>query len=585
MEDTTLLEARIADLADVVKRLEGRVAALERAGTPGRRSAAQAALDRSARPAEPGGRAFDAAEMTRVLSLGGRSFLVLAGAFVLRAITDAGTVPAWLGVGLGFVYAGVWMAMADRAGKAGQTLSAAFHAVLVVIIGFPLLIEATNRFKLFSPGGAALVLTALTGAALLLATRRNLQPLAWVVSLGGIATALWLMATAKVLVPGALYLVALGTATLWIGYVRDWTAIRWPVALVADVMVIVVALKAGDRSTNEGPAMALLVQAAMVALFMGSVGARTIWRGRKVVPFEVIQSVAVIVVGIGGAVWVAVRSGMGQAGFGVVSLLFGAASYAVAFSFVRREKPIRENFWFYGSVAVVFVLAGTALLLPEPARSLAWCVLALGLAWAAPRHESRMLSGHAAVYALAAAIASGLPGQSTMALLVGSEIRWRPGVATLAALAGLAGTAWLNARMVRTNLLERILPALVDLVLALGLAGTAVAWLAPLVAGAGQGTSPGALATLRTVALVSVAVAAAWIGRGAPFAEAAWLAYPLLGLTGLKMLFEDLKQGRPATLVLAFAFYGAGLILVPRIRGRKRSDEDGAGANAKGTAN
>jgi len=72
------------------------------------------------------------------------------------------------------------------------------------------------------------------------------------------------------------------------------------------------------------------------------------------------------------------------------------------------------------------------------------------------------------------------------------------------------------------------------------------------------------------------AVGLAWLGRRPAFQEAGWLAYPLLGVTGLKVLLEDLPRGRPATLVLGFAFYGAGLILVPRIRGRRRSEERGA---------
>jgi hypothetical protein len=282
----------------------------------------------------------------------------------------------------------------------------------------------------------------------------------------------------------------------------------------------------------------------------------------------VVQSASVIAVGIGGAVYVAIRSGMGQAGFGVVSLLLGAASYAVGLSFLRREKVIRENFWFYSSVAVVFVAAGTALLFPEPLRSLAWTGLAFGLGLAAPRRASRTLAGHAGVYALAAALASGLLGQSVKALLFGGEVAWRPGVAPLAALDALGAAAWLGGALPRERVAERILPGLVDLVLALGIAGTVTAWLAPLVAGSGASASPGALATLRTVALVVVAVACAGLGRTPRLAEAAWLAYPLLGLTGLKMLLEDLKHGRPATLVLAFAFFGTALILVPRLRAR-----------------
>ena len=412
------------------------------------------------------------------------------------------------------------------------------------------------------------MLSALTAAALLLATRRQLPALAWVVSLGGTATAIWLMATSRMLVPGSLYLLALGTATAWIGYVRDWTMIRWPIALVADVMVLIVAIKAGDRLTNEGPAAALLVQSVMVALFLGSFATRTLYMGRKVVPFEMLQTAAVIGVGIGGAVWVAVRSGMGQAGFGIVSAVFGIASYAAAFAFVERRQKIRENFYFYTSVAIVFVLAGTALLLPEPARSLCWGALALVLGFLSPRKGSRTLATHAAVYGVAAAVGSGLLGQSVGTLFFGTSVTWRTSAATTLVLVAVAGSAWLSSRVPRTNVLEQFPPAVVDLVLALGLAGTVVAWLAPAVTGAEPGGNPGALATLRTVALVAMSVASAWVGRRAFHAEAGWLAYPILGFTGLKMLLEDMKHGRPATLILAFACYGLALILVPRIRAR-----------------
>lgn len=567
MQDTPLLEARLADLADALARLEGRVAALEQAGPQARRSAAQAALNRSAVPARQGGAAFDGAQATRVLSLGGRTLLVLAGAFVLRAVTDAGTIPAWLGVGLGFVYAGAWMVMADRAGKAGQTLSAAFHAVSVVIIGFPLLYEGATRFKLFPPAGAAAVLAALTAAALLLATRRGLQSLAWVVSLGGMVTALFLMQrSGGNLVPGALYLVLLGVATVWIGYVRDWTGLRWPAALVADLVVLLVA----NPQAQRGPGGALLVQSALVALFLGSFATRTLYMGRKVVPFEMLQTAAVIAVGIGGAVWVAVRSGMGQAGFGVFAILFGAGAYGVAFAFVERRQKIRENFYFYTSVGIVLLLAGVALLLGEPGRSLAWGALALGVAFLAPRKGSRTLATHAALYAVAAAVGSGLLGEAVVTLFFRADVAWRPGFPALAALAALGGCAWFTSRVPRSNVAEQVPALIVDLALALSLAGVAVAWVAPVVAGSGP-AGAGALATLRTVALVAVAVGAAFTGRAPAFAEAGWLTYPLLGLTGLKMLLEDLPRGRPATLILAFACFGLALILVPRIRGRGRT--------------
>jgi hypothetical protein len=559
------LDARLADLAQAVARLEGRVAALEKAPPAARRQAAA-----QARPAEGGEQPWDSGQATRALSLGGRTLLVLAGAFVLRALTDSGRIPAWMGVGLGFTYAGIWIVMADRAGRAGQTLSAAFYAISVVIIGFPLLFEGATRFKLFSPLGAAAVLTALTAVALLLAARRGLQVLAWVVSLGGIATALALMASSGRLVPGSLYVILLGVATLWIGYVRDWTILRWPVAIVADLLVVLVALHATDRASAEGPGLALLVQAVLVACFLGSFTTRTLYMGRKVLPFEMVQTAAVITVGIGGAVWVAIRSGMGQVGFGVTSVVFGVASYAVAFAFVERRQKIKENFYFYTSVAIVLLLAGTALVLREPARSLTLAILALGFGFLARRRQSRTIATHSAIYALGAAFGSDLLVRSATAIFVGSAVDWRPGATVVVVLFVIAGSAWMASRVARTNVLEQLPPLLVYLALAVAVSGVAIAWLAPFVTGTGADSSPGALATLRTVALVATGVAVAWLGRQAALSEAGWLAYPLLGITGIKILLEDLSRGRPATLILAFACYGLGLIVVPRIRAAAR---------------
>ena len=405
-------------------------------------------------------------------------------------------------------------------------------------------------------------------AALLLASRRGLHAVAWIVSAGGALTALALMAASGRLVPGALYLALLGAATLWIGYVRGWTLLRWPAALVADVVALLVAVHAVDRGSAEGPGAALLLQIVLVALVLGSVATRTLYMGRKVVPFEMVQSAAVIAVGIGGAVWVALRSGHGQAGFGVASLAFGAAAYGVAFAFVERRQKIRENFYFYSSVGIVLVLTGGALLLSGGPQAVAWAVLALALGGLSRRVGSRTLAAHAAAYAIAGALASGLVAGSAGALFAGSTVAWSPSAAAILALLAAAGCAWLTTAVPRKTALERVPPLAVELVVALGAAGTAVAWLAPAVTGGAAGG--GALATLRTAALVGAVLAVTAAGRSPAMDEAGWLSYPLLGVTGIKMLLEDLPRGRPASLILAFALYGAALILVPRLRARRR---------------
>jgi hypothetical protein len=90
------------------------------------------------------------------------------------------------------------------------------------------------------------------------------------------------------------------------------------------------------------------------------------------------------------------------------------------------------------------------------------------------------------------------------------------------------------------------------------------------VAGApGAGADAGTVATVRTAVLALGALALAAMGRTGAWMEARWLAWPVLAVTGVKILVEDLKWGRPATWVLAFALYGAALIVLPRLLRRE----------------
>lgn len=564
------LEARLAELAESLRRIDQRVSALERAGVaaPGvaRRPAPSTA------PAEAAGAVQADAVVGRALPLVGRTLLVLAGAFVLRALTDSGAVPAWLGVGLGFTYAGTWIAIADRAGRAGRSMSAGFHGLAAVLIGFPLLFEAASRFRLLGPVPAAAALTLLTAVALAVAARRSLQGLAWVTALGGIATAVALgIASRGRIAPATLYLVLLGVATLWLGYVRDWVFLRWPVAVVADLMAVVVAVQGADAAAPDGPRAALLVLAALIGLYLAAIAARTLVLGRKVVPFELVQAAAVVLVGLGGAVFVATRTGMGRSGFGIVTAAFGAAAYAVAFAFVERRQRIRANFYFYSTVAVVLVLAGTGLLLSGSALALLWAGLCVVAAAASRRQRSLTLGAHAAAYAVGAAVATGLLPRAVEAAFVSSTVSWTPSAASVVVLVAVAASAWLTGTLaVRTSALERIPQLLLVSTVAVSAMGVAIAWLVPVFSGADPAASAGAVATVRTAVLVAGTLLLAWTGRLEAWMEAGWLAYPALAVTGLKIVLEDVPRSRPATLFLSFGMYGAALILVPRLRGRRQ---------------
>jgi hypothetical protein len=563
------LEAQVQGLADTVRRLEGRVLELEQAGAGARARRAAAAHGNASAAARA---RSDVIAVAATAPLVGRTLLVLAGAFVLRALTDAGTLPGWLGVALGLAYAGAWLALADRAGGAGAAASAGFHALSAVVIGFPLLFEAGSRLHLLGPAAAAALLAALTAGALAVAARRRREGLAWIAALGGAVTAVALAASAGRAAPAALYLVALGTAALWLGYVLDWFALRWPVALIADGVVAVLALGAGTGRTPDSPGAALWVLGALVAAYLGSIAARTLLLGRRVVAFEVVQAIAAVALGLGGAAHVTRRAGMGSAPVGLVSLLFGVAAYAVAFAFLERRARGRANFYFYTSAALAFVLGGGVLLLAPAPLGLACAALAVGAGWLA-RHYGRLtLAVHGALYALAAALATGLLARASLAL-IGAPGSLGEAVAPLPALALAAGaaTAWLCAAAPPREGAERVAQLALLAAVAFAAAGLAGGLLAPL-AGAADA---GAIAALRTVVLAAAALALAALGRDAAWLEARWLAYPVLGVAGLKVLLEDLPRGRPASLFLSFAAFGAVLLLVPRLRRRVAAQAGG----------
>ncbi len=575
----TDLEAKVAELARALAEVQARVELLER--TPAR-PAARRAPAAAAGPAGAAAAGAGIPSTATAFAFVGRTLLVLAGAFVLRALTDSGTLAAPLGVALGLAYAGTWIALADRSGKAGGSWSAGFHGATAVMIGFPLLFEATFRFKLLSPAGASALLAALTAVALAVAARRKLEGLAWLVSLAGVATA---GAVALAPVTGraafpALYVIALGVGTLWLGYVLDWHGPRWPMAIAADVLVAVVSLRAMAPGGGEGAWTAFVIQAVLMVAYLGSIAARTLLLGRRVVPFEMFQTAAALAVGLGGAAAVASRTGGGaEVAFGLVSLASGLGAYGVAFAFVERRQQGSANFWFYSSAAIVLVLAGTALVLSGPALPLAWAALAVVTAALARRSGRVTLATHAAAYGVAATIAAGLLSHASEVSFASPEQAWEPaGLAAVLVLVATIATAWLGAASARARVVERIPQLLLVAAVACATAGVAVGWLVPILAGPpGAGAAPGAVATVRTAVWVAGALLLTWLGRRDAWREAGWLVYPTLAAIGLKILLEDLQRSRPATLFLAFALYGAALIAVSRVRRRPR-EAPGAGA-------
>ncbi len=573
----TRLEAQLEQLAARVSAFEQRLAALEA-------RAPIAALGGLGAPsAEESDRAPELpsvwkSDLATIVAAVGRTLVILAGAYLLRALTDSNVLAAGPGALLGMAFSLLWIVMADRAGARGHTLHATFHGAAFVLIALPLLFEATTRFHFLNPMTAGVGLAGCAAVALGVAARRHLLGLAWLATLGALGTTVALMLLTGEAGSFAVFLVLLGVATLWLGYVLDWTFLRWPVALVVDLTILILSGRAVTASASDTPGMALAVQILLLVAYLGSFAARTLFLNRNVIPFEVVQSVAAIMVGLGGAAYVTRTTGVGTVPLGLATLALAAGCYGVAVVFVERRQGRHRNFFFYTSAGLVFALVGSALLLPAPALALACAVLGLATACAGRWSERVTFHAHGAVYLAAAFAVSGLYAHVLYGLGVPASPTHAASAAALGVLGlcavsiwalGPVGTAGAPSSATRV-------PRLVVLVLGLGgLLGVAGVWLpSALGGGANLAPNPGLVATLRTALLVAAVVALAWAGGTRGFVEGRWLVYPLLALTGLKFLLEDFRAGRPATLFLGFALYGLALIAGPWLCLRRSGAQD-----------
>src|SRR3954470_20323463 len=513
--------------------------------------------------------AIDAAT---ILTLVGRTLMVLGGAYLLRALTESAIWPVWFGVTVGFVYAAASLVATSRAAGSNCWLSAEFHSGTAVMIALPLLWEADTRFRLLGAVAASVLLAVVVLSTLAVAARARLQAVAWLAAIGFIVSSVALTAATSVVLPFAVVDIVLGVATLWIGYTVNWIWLRWPVAFVADVAVIALGVGAASGTASSRPAAIVAVQLLLLGAYIASVAIRTLLRGREVIPFEAIQSTVALIVGFGRAPQVGQPTGGGTQLLASIAAAWGVGFYGVAFAFIARRQGVRRNFYFYTSMALVLIVGGMAIGVPYPA--LWWSALAVAAAAAAAARAQRAEDGrraaapgattltvHAATYLVAAVFTSGLIAASARAL-VGPPITQSPFSPQPLAVFVAGCLCWLilaRGDAATHSEYARLPRAAIALLLAI--AGGA--WLAALVVS--DRTPAGQAATIRTIALAATALGLAWVGRSPRLREASWLVYPTLAVGGLKLLAEDFPHSSPATLFIALAMYGAALIAAPRL--------------------
>ena len=559
------------EISETLRRVEKRLSALEGA-VPAPDSISPVPDAQDELPATP---ALPAqGDVLNVLTQVGRSCLVLGGAFLVRALTDSGTLPRPLGAALGLAYAVLWILFAERAAARGRTISGGFLGITAVVIAYPLIVETSTRMAIFSPAGAALILGVLTALCVAVAYLRGLAVLAWAALAAAVGSAFVLALVTRAVEPFAAAFLAIGLASAWLAYTpRPWYGLRWPAAIAADLLLLWAALR---LAPSEPPAAGaapsssffLLLAFALPFLYLGTSAVSTLVRRRAVTAFDVVQSIGSLAVGFGGAALVVRYVKDAHPTLGASALLIAAGCYGVAFVFVEKRQGHGRNFFFYATLALVLTVWGSVLVGAEAFRGYFWCVLALVSAVLATRFARTTLAAHSAVYALAAAWQTGLAAASLDAFVAPAARPWTPWTAAAFAAVAASAAAYVlfareKSRAGRAR--DRIARVVLAVIIAFGGGGFVVAVLRFISSPWGAAPDPGEVAVIRTAVLAAAALLLAAASRRADLPELAWLAYAVLILGAGKLLIEDLPGGRPVTLFLAFAFYGTALILAPRL--------------------
>lgn len=540
------LESSVATLSSEIDALRARIASLE-AGRP-------AALVDGVTPSIPD---VHAEEVQGWLALLGRTLVILGGAYLLRAITSAEIVSYGVGVGLGLVYGAPWLLLAARAGSRDRRLDAFCYGLSTALIGYPLVWEATTRFVVFTPSQSALLLGGLTAAAFILSAVWRLHSLAAIAMCGALASAVGLGLTTHSWLPYTTLAVGVGLTTLWLGYLRDWILLRWPAAVVVNLMIVILTGRAEGLFWSV-----LLLQACTLVGYLGSFAFRTLAQPRPIVPFEVAQSAGVLALVLSSLFTLLTPRPIATQVVAAIILAAGLLAYAVAFTVVERRGQL-ANLFFYTLFGLVMVTLGTAVLAP---RMLPAIMAAAGAvsAIAAGRRSPVVLCAQAILFMAAAAITSGLLQATTVALF-SPPGPW-PALAAVAWFVLGCGVVALASAPVRDGILP-VGTSISRVLLALLVVWTTSGAIVHVAASGLQqiaGWDAGWLGTLRTAVTVAATFAVAYASRRSAWREAGWLTYPLLVGLGLKLLAADLPSGRPVTLFVTLAAYGVALIAAPR---------------------
>lgn len=502
----------------------------------------------------------------------GRSLVGLAGAYLLRALSEAGTLPGATGVAVGILYAFLWLLWAART-PVDRKIQAAIHSLTGVLVAAPLVWEATLRFHVISTWSAASILLLLLILGLAVSWRGNVVVVATIVTLAGLGTSAALLIATYDVLPFTFVFLAAAAAVEFSACFEHWLSERWLAAGAADLSLLLATwLVTREGGIPEGYApishgWLLGAQAALLAIYLVSIIVRTLLRHCTFTRFETAQCAVVFLISVGGGLRL-------SPAMAIAAVACGAACYIVSFALLEKQGR-KRNFYTYSTFGLALVLAGSRILLSGDGVAAFWSAAAILCLWSVGRFHSLTLQVHGIIFLLLSLAASGALRQSADFLL--GDASW-PGEHALAVSLGglIAISAYLLA--IRYSLgpefawrfiaLRLAAAGAVLLQTAGALAGSLTAIYHVILGAAANHTYCG---TLRTGVLAAGALLVGWAGTRWSREEAWLLVYPTMALGAYHLVAVDLHQGTKPALFLSLVMYGTALIVLPRLRRAMRS--------------
>ena len=399
------LSETLAQVCRRLEQLEDRVSAIEQLPLP----AISLPVHNVVAQAQISGAEYALPQPAGVFPVVGRAMLGIAGAYVLRAVAESGAVPKLAVVILALLYGGTWLVWATRL-RVATRLASTTYALTAGLILAPMLGELTLRFHILPSPVTAALLSAFVLAATVLAWKRKLTAVVWVVVVTGLCSALALLMLSRDIAPYLAVLLLIVAVSEFAAAGKRWQSLRALVAPAVDIatanVIFIFSLPESSRAEYATmPKPVLLAFPSLLLLIYGaSIAFRTLWLRQKVTVFEIVQ--AAISFALAGIAWFWFASGAGITAFGVFCWLLAAACYTATFVCFNRGEL--RNYRVYAAWSATLVLAGSFLILPPPLAAL---LLGAGavVATAVGVRVRRLMPGYQGfAYLAAAAFVSGL---------------------------------------------------------------------------------------------------------------------------------------------------------------------------------